>query len=87
MMSQVVQRVVTGTPGLDKMLHGGLWPGRLYLLIGPPGSGKTTLAVQFLLEGVKRGENVLLVALTSPRPRYGRTSDRFSARTSTRYAC
>jgi len=65
-MSQVVQRIVTGTPGLDKMLHGGLWPGSLYLVIGPPGSGKTILAVQFLLEGVKRGEKVLLVALDEP---------------------
>jgi len=61
-MQSVVQRVVSGTPGLDRMLHGGLLSGRMYVIVGPPGSGKTILAVQFLLEGVKRGENVLLVA-------------------------
>lgn len=65
-MQSVVQRVVSGTPGLDRMLHGGLLSGRMYVIVGPPGSGKTILAVQFLLEGVKRGENVLLVALDEP---------------------
>lgn len=63
-MQQVSQkRLATGTAGLDKMLSGGLLPGGIYSIVGPPGSGKTILATQFLLEGVKRGENVLLVAL------------------------
>jgi len=63
-MHQVTQkRLATGTAGLDKMLCGGLLPGGIYSIVGPPGSGKTILAAQFLLEGVKRGENVLLVAL------------------------
>jgi len=62
-MSQIIPRIATGTPGLDKMIKGGLLPGSIYTIAGPPGSGKTILAVQFLIEGVKRGENVLLVAL------------------------
>jgi len=57
------KRIATGTAGLDKMLCGGLLPGGIYSVVGPPGSGKTMLASQFLLEGVKRGENVLLAAL------------------------
>jgi predicted ATP-dependent serine protease len=44
-------RVSTGIPGLDDVLGGGLDPERLYLIEGEPGTGKTTLALQFLLEG------------------------------------
>ena len=54
----------TGVAGLDDILGGGLTPHRLYLLEGMPGSGKTTLAFQFLLEGVRRGESVLYVTLS-----------------------
>jgi len=59
-------RLRTGVPGLDKMLHGGLVPGRPYIVSGPPGSGKTVLAMQFLLEGIEGGERVLFVALEEP---------------------
>ena len=44
-------RISTGVPGLDDILGGGLTPSRLYLLEGTPGTGKTTLALQFLREG------------------------------------
>src|SRR5919112_216965 len=54
----------TGVAGLDDILNGGLTPNRLYLLEGMPGSGKTTLAFQFLLEGVRRGEAELFVTLS-----------------------
>jgi circadian clock protein KaiC len=54
----------TGIDGLDDVLAGGLTPHRLYLVEGVPGSGKTTLAMQFLLEGVRRGEPVLYVTLS-----------------------
>ena len=56
--------VSTGIPGLDDVLGGGLTPGRLYLLEGSPGTGKTTLAMQFLLDGARRGESVLYVTLS-----------------------
>src|SRR6516162_7656321 len=49
-------RARTGIDGLDDILYGGLVANRLYLVEGAPGSGKTTLAFQFLLEGVRRGE-------------------------------
>ena len=54
----------TGIEGLDEILKGGLTPHRLYLLEGVPGSGKTTMSVQFLLEGLARGETVLYVTLS-----------------------
>ena len=56
--------VATGNEGLDDILRGGLSPNRLYLVEGDPGSGKTTLATQFLLEGVRRGESCLFVTLS-----------------------
>ena len=54
----------TGIEGLDHILGGGLTANRLYLLEGMPGSGKTTLAFQFLREGVRRGERALYIALS-----------------------
>jgi circadian clock protein KaiC len=53
----------TGIEGLDDVLHGGLTPNRLYLIEGVPGSGKTTLGMQFLGEGVRKGETVLYITL------------------------
>ena len=59
-------RVSTGTPGLDEMLQGGLVGRRPYLMVGPSGTGKTSLALQFLCEGVRQGEQVLLVTMEEP---------------------
>jgi KaiC/GvpD/RAD55 family RecA-like ATPase len=59
-------RVPTGIPGLDRMLGGGLMAGRPYLVTGSTGSGKTLLGLTFLLEGLRRGEEVLLVAVDEP---------------------
>jgi circadian clock protein KaiC len=57
----------TGIAGLDGILGGGLPPNRLYLLDGSPGTGKTTLALQFLLAGAARGERGLYVTLSESR--------------------
>jgi len=57
----------TGVPGLDEVLAGGLTSDRLYLVEGEPGTGKTTLALQFLNEGVRRGESTLYITLAETR--------------------
>lgn len=57
-------RSATGVTGLDAILQGGLPENRLYLLEGQPGSGKTTLALQFLREGVRQGERCLYITLS-----------------------
>ena len=57
-------KIQTGIDGLDKILRGGLPRNRLYVVEGSPGSGKTTLALQFLLEGIRHGETVLYVTLS-----------------------
>jgi circadian clock protein KaiC len=54
----------TGVSGLDEVLGGGLVRGGMYLLEGTPGSGKTTVALQFLLAGQRRGERCLYVTLS-----------------------
>ena len=56
-------RLSTGISGLDDILHGGLAKGFLYLVEGNPGAGKTTLALQFLLEGARHGESGLYISL------------------------
>jgi circadian clock protein KaiC len=58
------ETVSTGVPGLDNILSGGLTSNRLYLVQGRPGAGKTTLALQFLMDGVAAGESVLYVTLS-----------------------
>src|SRR3954470_16951881 len=58
------ETISTGCAGLDDILGGGLDADRMYLLEGRPGTGKTTLALQFLLEGKRRGEGCLYVTLS-----------------------
>jgi len=57
-------RVLTGILGIDAILGGGLPRDRLYLVEGTPGTGKTTLALQFLLEGRRIGELGMYVTLS-----------------------
>jgi len=59
--------VKTGISGLDEILPGGLPANRLYLIEGMPGTGKTTLALQFLLEGRRLGERGLYVTLSETK--------------------
>ena len=58
------QRCVVGIEGLDNILAGGLPRNCFYLIQGDPGSGKTTMALQFLLEGLRRGEKALYITLS-----------------------
>src|ERR1044071_1997316 len=66
-MGESGRRVQSGVSGLDEVLHGGLIAERLYLIDGNPGSGKTTFALQFLLEGIRAGEKCLYVTLSETR--------------------
>ena len=58
------RRLSSGVGGLDAILGGGLTAERLYLLEGTPGTGKTTLSLQFLLEGQRAGESGLYITLS-----------------------
>ena len=60
-------KAATGISGLDDILRGGFPEGRILLIEGDPGVGKTTLALQFLMEGVKRGESSVYVTLSETR--------------------
>ena len=53
------ERISTGVSGLDAMLDGGVWRGTTTLLAGPSGAGKTTIGLQFALEGARQGEPTL----------------------------
>src|SRR5689334_17047333 len=66
-MSNPAERVKTGIEGLEHVLRGGLPAGRLYLIYGDPGVGKTTLALQYLLDGTRRGQKCLYIALSESR--------------------
>jgi circadian clock protein KaiC len=61
------KRSSTGIPGLDEVLHGGLIAEQLYLVDGAPGAGKTTFALQYLLEGARNGEKCTYVTLSETK--------------------
>ena len=66
-------RTPTGIPGFDEMLNGGFPKGRVVLIVGGPGSGKTIFATQFLVNGIKSyGENGLLVSLDESKTHFYR---------------
>ena len=68
-LNQIVQptRIATGVSGLDDILSGGLPVGQMYLLEGTPGTGKTTVAMQFIMHGIRNGEQALYITLSESR--------------------
>ncbi len=56
-------RVSSGVPGFDELVEGGLLTDRLYVISGPPGSGKTTFCSQFITQGAKQGDDCLYVTM------------------------
>lgn len=56
-------RVSSGVPGFDELIEGGLLTDRLYVISGPPGSGKTTFCSQFITQGAKQGDDCLYVTM------------------------
>src|SRR5688572_2581055 len=67
MNAETNHTAASGIPGLDEILSGGFPKGHVYLLQGDPGAGKTTLSLQFLLEGVRCGEATLYITLSESR--------------------
>lgn len=58
-----MERVSSGVPGLDELVEGGFPKGSTVLISGAPGTGKTIMAMQFLMEGIRNGEKVLYLSL------------------------
>lgn len=63
-LAQATAKAAFGVRGLDDVTDGGLRKGRLFLLEGSPGTGKTTIATQFLMEGARSGERSLYITLS-----------------------
>jgi circadian clock protein KaiC len=63
----ISEKCLTGVEGLDEILCGGLPRNHLFLLQGKPGTGKTTLALQFLLEGARLGEKSLYITFSETK--------------------
>lgn len=61
-----IQKVPSGIPGLDDLTEGGFYPKSTVVLLGSSGTGKSTFAVQFLMEGIENGEQALYVTLEEP---------------------
>ena len=66
-MEKPSEHARTGIAGLDDIIRGGFPRGRIYLVEGDPGVGKTTLALQFLLEGLSQGERALYITLSETK--------------------
>jgi len=58
-----IERIQTGVAGFDQLIYGGLPSGRSYLVSGEPGTGKTIFSMQFLLEGLKKGESCIFISI------------------------
>jgi circadian clock protein KaiC len=67
MAAKPIELFATGVAGLDDILSGGLARNHLYLIEGDPGTGKTTIAMQFLMEGAGRGQKGLYVTLSESK--------------------
>src|SRR6185295_9679783 len=65
----------SGIDGLDDILRGGFPTNCLYLVTGLPGTGKTSLAIQFLLEGIRQGERCMYVTLSESRQEIGQVAE------------
>jgi KaiC domain protein len=76
-LAAVTAKVPTGVAGLDEMLGGGFPSGHVVLVTGLPGTGKTCLALQFLLEGTRRGEKGVFLSLEEETPQLLETARQF----------
>lgn len=58
-----LERIPSGIPGLDRLIEGGFWKGSTVLISGGAGTGKTIFCVQYLMEGLRRGEKCMFITL------------------------
>lgn len=65
-----IQRVASGIPNFDRLVEGGFWQRSTNLLVGGPGTAKTIFATQFLIEGLKRGENCMYVTFEEKKDQF-----------------
>ena len=65
-IESMIKRVHTGVPGLDESLEGGIPKGFAVIVTGPPGTGKTTFCMQFLIEGVRNNEKCIFFSFEEP---------------------
>ena len=70
MSGPIARKVSTGLPGLDRLLEGGFPEGKVVLLIGEPGTGKSIISSQFLMWGLKAKEHSVLIGMNEPKERY-----------------
>jgi KaiC/GvpD/RAD55 family RecA-like ATPase len=77
-MQRAITRTPTGVPGLDEILGGGFPQGRVLLVLGEPGAGKTIFCSQFLTNGINKfGENGLLVSMEENRGHFDSEMSQF----------
>src|SRR5256712_10181889 len=69
------EKVASGIPGLDDLIEGGFWPKSTVVILGSSGTGKSTFAIQFLMEGIEQGEQALYVTLEEPPEQIMREAD------------
>ena len=81
--THVLPRAATGVAGLDEVFDGGLARDRLHLLEGSPGTGKTTIALQFLLAGAQAGEVGIYVSLAETENELRDGANRTAGRSAT----
>ena len=74
---QITERVSTGIPALDDLIHDGYWPGAATLIVGPTGIGKTMMGLHFLFRGAAKGEPGVLATLQESRPLLDRVTAGF----------
>src|SRR2546427_8755218 len=70
-----IEKVASGIPGLDDLIEGGFWAKSTVVILGSSGTGKSTLAVQFLMEGMEQGQQTLYVTLEEPPEQILREAD------------
>ena len=66
-MTSKIERISTGVEGLDKLMEGGIPKGSSLLISGAPGTGKSTLASQFIETGLQNGEKCCYVSIEQDR--------------------